>query len=101
MDTERTVARALGRNTELGWKAREVTIGSNMLHFIIIVIAEFWKWREATGEVSWRGGREEKKRGEEERLLLYYVAEETVRIITIPTLFVTVHTHTLKQSQTE
>lgn len=69
MDTERTVARALGRNTELGWKAREVTIGSNMLHFII-VIAEFWKWREATGEVSWRGGREEKKRGEEERLLL-------------------------------
>jgi len=39
VDTERTVARALGRNTELDWKARAVTIGSNMLHFIIV--AEF------------------------------------------------------------
>lgn len=64
MDTERTVARALGRNTELGWKARAVTIGSNMLHFII-VIAEFWKWREATGDG--RGELERRERGEKER----------------------------------
>jgi hypothetical protein len=75
VDTERIVARALGRNTEEGWKARAV-IGSNIDHLIWLLSirisnlgfspAHLFEARGGVGlgflDFSELKGREEKKR---------------------------------------